>query len=1022
MRKASERDLEPNRKIECGRCRRQIELSGNLTGKKCPYCGTLLRSVVADETAEFVPIKSDDACGGKRATHAADVAADSGSRRAFVPTTTDIDGRPLPRRLGKYQLLEVFGRGGMGVVYRARQVDIERTVALKIIRTPSGFPTEQEALRFVAEAQITGQIEHPNIVPVHDMGTDEDGRPYFVMKFVNGRSLSSILRGLRRGNPELKKEFTRARLLEIFLAVGQAVTFAHARGVLHRDLKPANVMIGEFGEVLLMDWGLAKPFERFGSALHPIVTEERSQETAPTPKTDSRRQERVRTVFDSRGMKDTVQGVVSGTPEYMAPEQATGRPEALRPSADVYGLGAMLFEILTQHPPHEDADTQRLMRKVALEPARFPPRQKNQEVVPTALRAIALKALSADPTRRYPSVAALVRDVRAFMEDRPTAARPDYPWEIPLRFLRKHAAASFAGAIILALFAFGAFVTAQALRTADAEKLKAQKNSLDLIQARFAAEETARTEAEKARAEAEARIKAEGERLAIQEQTVQAAQRLRAAMIPYLDGRDLTLRRRFTLAIEQLQRATRLDPTFPLFQMALGEAYMRMDGKRNAQLALECFETAARLAKARGRNESDGGEEARAWVLAGDTAAQVLGDADLALNYYQAAAKIAPEDPYGLTGRARAELLKNNADEALRLAQSALQKADWLWEAHLLAGRILAGQTAPNVAPRDLHLALRHLDSAVDYAADSPEVWSARAQALLSKGEKNAALADLDELLRLTPDDAEALTRRAELLAALERPNEALRDWDRAVGLCPTDYALRLARVKLRLAIAPAAETLPLKTATEAEDDLAEAIRLRPLATQPLTLRAQLRLRRGDFRAAVNDADAVLKLQPQERTARLVRAEAHRRLKEFDAAAADYAAALAEDADIGEAWRDYGAALLNAGKTHEALKAWQKYLQKYPDDATVWQNVARILAEAKPDAVWFDPSGALTAVQKADELTQGRSFDAKLLKAEVLWSAGRREEAGMILEREAFPLSPTDPRLHALREKFRQKK
>ena len=159
--------------------------------------------------------------------------------------------------LGRFQLHAELGRGGMGRVLEARDPELRRSVAVKVIIDPSRV-TEAQLARFVAEAQITSQLEHPNIVPVYDMGATSTGEVYFVMKKVEGRSLRQVLTALRDGDEATTAEFPRTKLLHAFIQVCNAVAYAHDRGVLHRDLKPDNVMLGPFGEVLLMDWGLAR--------------------------------------------------------------------------------------------------------------------------------------------------------------------------------------------------------------------------------------------------------------------------------------------------------------------------------------------------------------------------------------------------------------------------------------------------------------------------------------------------------------------------------------------------------------------------------------------------------------------------------------------------------------------------------------------------------------------------------------------------------------------------------------------
>src|SRR5262245_1346348 len=234
-----------------------------------------------------------------------------------------------------YELREEVGRGGMGAVYRALDVALGRDVAVKILADRFA-PDSPAALRFLSEARISGQLQHPGIPAVHQVGTLPDGRPFLVMKLIKGSTLEAILQG--RADPAAE----RGRLLGVFEAVCQAVGYAHAHRVIHRDLKPANVMVGAFGEVQVMDWGLAKvlgdPKSAPGEA--PAATETHAgTEVSPPPE---------------RGA-DTQAGSLVGTPAFISPEQAIGEIDRVNERSDVFGLGALLAETLTGKPPYVGA-------------------------------------------------------------------------------------------------------------------------------------------------------------------------------------------------------------------------------------------------------------------------------------------------------------------------------------------------------------------------------------------------------------------------------------------------------------------------------------------------------------------------------------------------------------------------------------------------------------------------------------------------------------------------------------------
>jgi serine/threonine protein kinase len=305
----------------------------------------------------------------------------------------------------RYDVVTKLAQGGMASVYLATDRALDRPVALKILSDTQTEP--QAALRMAAEARILGRLEHPGIVPVHDVGVLPDGRTYYVMKYVRGQRLDE----------HVSSASPLAARLRIFEKICDAVAFAHAHGVIHRDLKPQNIMVGSFGEVLVMDWGLAKVLGK---------NEEGAKGEAGVGVVP------LSALQPGSAPGQTQVGVVMGTPGYMAPEQARGEVDQIDERTDVYGLGAVLYFLLTGRPPVSLTGT--------ATPVSLPPRQHNR-AIPRALEAICLKALAAEPAHRYSSVAELAKDIAYFLAERRVEAYPEGILEAAKRVVSKYRAA-----------------------------------------------------------------------------------------------------------------------------------------------------------------------------------------------------------------------------------------------------------------------------------------------------------------------------------------------------------------------------------------------------------------------------------------------------------------------------------------------------------------------------------------------------------------------------------------------------
>ncbi|MGE3852479.1 MAG: protein kinase [Planctomycetota bacterium] len=352
------------------------------------------------------------------------------------------------RRIGGYAVQSLLGKGGMGEVLAVRDPDLNRHVAMKLML--GGEDAGQSQLdKFLIEAQVTGQLEHPNIVPVHELGMGSDGRVYFTMKLVRGRSYNRILTEMKRRREGMQADetigdFHLRRRLDIFLRVCDAMAFAHSRGVVHRDLKPENIMVGEFGEVQVMDWGLAKIVgmdDRLASDFNldlPFLAEEKSPTTRPgsgsgsgstsmnQPSASGSQVEidltagaigaAIRGEGSDTTMQATLDGTVMGTPMFMPPEQAMGNIAAIDHRSDIYSLGAILYQLVTLETPLEKGETLIATLSRVARGEITPPSERVQEHVSPELEAVILKAMSLQREDRYQSVLDLQRDIRAWQE------------------------------------------------------------------------------------------------------------------------------------------------------------------------------------------------------------------------------------------------------------------------------------------------------------------------------------------------------------------------------------------------------------------------------------------------------------------------------------------------------------------------------------------------------------------------------------------------------------------------------
>lgn len=390
---------------------------------------------------------------------------------SIAPSAADFDpnstvfytaGRPssasLPGSAGlRFKILRPLNKGGMGVVSVALDTELDRSIALKEIRDTAADNGMYRA-RFLAEAEITGKLEHPGIIPIYGLGTYADGRPFYAMRLIRGNKTGSLLDAINSfyQEPHPASRVVEFRgLLRRFLDVCNALAYAHSKGVLHRDLKPANILLGPYGETLVVDWGLAKAAGR----ADPIAS------TADD-------NERVQLTLSGSELSPTAAGQILGTPEYAPPEQVVGDLANVGPWSDVYGLGAVLYCLMTGETPfsRKGVDLIELIRKI--ESGDFPAPRLVRADLDRPLEAICLKAMARKPADRYESVRGLADDVERYLADEPVSVYRE-PWTMRARRWarkRRTLVSSAATALIVALVGLGVITAVQTKARNDLSK------------------------------------------------------------------------------------------------------------------------------------------------------------------------------------------------------------------------------------------------------------------------------------------------------------------------------------------------------------------------------------------------------------------------------------------------------------------------------------------------------------------------------------------------------------------------
>jgi tetratricopeptide (TPR) repeat protein len=859
---------------------------------------------------------------------------------------------PPPDCFGGYAVLQPLGRGGSGVVYRVNDPELNRPLAVKVLR-PELRDDPDAVRRFVAEAQVLGQLQHPGIVPVHGLGRLSDGRPYFAMKLVEGRTLAELL--AERPSPA----DGRPRFLAVFQQVCQAVAYAHSRGVIHRDLKPANVMVGAFAEVQVMDWGLAKVLDACGVGPGPVCGEPGLAATGGGAVIHTAR-------TGATGLS-SADGLVVGTFAYMSPEQARGRVEDLDARADVFGLGALLCEVLTGRPPYGGAQGWELHRMAAAADLAEARTRLDGCGADAELIALAWDCLAVERARRPRDAGAVAGRLAAYLAEVQEQLRRAELDRAAAQARAEEARATARAERRARRLTLGlAVVVLAVLASLTAGGLWLQRQQAE--QARQAEALRRDVEAQLARAvrfRQGAHFEASGELLA------QARQRLGP------DGPE-DLRARVGQALADTALAGRLDAarlrpltesrgesidfagTEKEYAAALKEAGLGREGEDPAVVAARVRASGVRAEVVAALDDwagIAGDGPRRAWLLA------VAG-----------AAGLDPEE----NSLRRPELWRKGAALArlagARVAKLSPQLVAALGRAVSDSDAIPLLRKALALHPQDFWLTFglasvlskaKRLDEAIGYyraaLALRPEatVHNNLGVALDDKGQGDEAIRHYREAFRIDPKNAIVRFNLGIALYLKGNLDEAVNHCREAVRLAPKNSR---AHTNLGMALC-------------AKGRLDEGIRHFRKALRIDTKNAKVHYNlgialqaKGRLNEALNHCKAAVRLEPENAQAHVNLGNALQAKGLVDNAMRHYERAIRLDAKLAAAHTNLGAILYDQGKRDEAVRHWKKALRLDPKDAMAHTNLGKAaydkgrLDEAvrrHKEAIRLDPKNAL---------------------------------------------------------------
>jgi eukaryotic-like serine/threonine-protein kinase len=868
---------------------------------------------------------------------------------AHAHSSRDDAASATARSRRRYQILRPHAQGGLGIVSVAHDGQLDREVAVKEIHAAytAHAATRQ---RFLREAEITGSLEHPGIVPVYSLEQHDDGRPYYAMRFIRGESLRDAVRRFHgddasgRHRPRQKLELR--KLLARFVAVCNAVQYAHSRHVLHRDLKPDNVMLGEHGETLVVDWGLAKRMKAEGGSQQGELP---PSSFGPHP-------------------SETQAGQVLGTLAYMSPEQASGQTDRWEPASDIYSLGATLYCLLTGTPPFPDEDPADALEKVCT--GDFPRPHAIRPATPKPLEAICLKALALRPDDRYESARALADDIERYLGNEPVLA-----WREPLtirthRWIQRHCT-SVAVAVVLMLVAGAGLVAHYQHRARAAEQAQTLADDQPLtLPLRQQMREMARDfrllqqldRAEMAKAELDVR---------------QNTFHLLAALPEYRQafreyGIDPEQTPLDDAAILLAQRPPRvrlilvaaLDDWATLLRRhagALGAGLPTPPNPMTAGLPTPDSPPPSPPQAGSLRHVTS-----RAWLEA------LVDKVDPDPLRSQLRQAIRSQQTAALERLAQQAEMLEQPPRVLKLVASVLYEAGRMEAAVGLLRRTQSkypgdfwsntnlAQSLYALSPPQYGEALRFYTCALAVRPDAAGVLLNSGNALYGLGRYDEAAAMLRRALELRQDYAPAHCNLGSVRWKQGDADEAIRQYRRAIELKP-EYAeahCNLGNVFLERG-----------QLDEASQEYCTAIKLKPDYAKPVFNRGVTLQRQGQLDEAIRQYRKATELQPDDPGMRCRLAQALAIAGHVDEAILQCRRVIEQEPDYAEAYCELGVAFSRQGQLDEAIEQYRKAIQAKPDEIQAHGNLAialqmqgklREATEQYRKVLELQPDGALT--------------------------------------------------------------